>query len=207
RQGGVLDASVEDLYRVGTSARVVSVSTRGANGCVLELSGVRRVKLVDFVQRSPYLRARVAPLQDAGDGVALDKRAAQLKAAGARALRLDGEGQAQLREVRHPGQVADVLGQLADAPVEVKQALLEEVRLSARLKKAQRLLHAGRKAAGGSRPLPGRHLLSYGAASALLGVHLALTRPDWHQPLSGALYAALGVAALNLVVELWRYFR
>jgi hypothetical protein len=69
------------------------------------------------------------------------------------------------------------------------------------------ILSAQRKAAGGRRPAPGRHLLSYALASALLGWHLAVTRPDWHQPLSGALYAALAVAALNFAVELWRYSR
>jgi ATP-dependent Lon protease len=208
RQAGVQDATVEDLYRVGTAARVVNVSTRGSSGCVLELSGVRRVKLVDFVQKTPYLRARVAQVADAGDGAELDKRAEQLKARGVRALRLGPEGQAQLDEVRHPGQLADVLAQLSDAPVEVKQALLEDVELRSRLKKAELLLAAARPAAsGGRRPPPGRHLVSYGLASALLGGHLAVTRPDWHQPLYAALYAALAVAGLNFLVELRRWSR
>ena len=86
RQVGVEDAGPEDLYRVGTAARVLNVANRAGGGAALEVKGVRRVRLVDDVQRSPFLRARVEALADAGGGAAVEKQAQALRAACAKLL-------------------------------------------------------------------------------------------------------------------------
>jgi len=207
RVGGE-EAGADDLYRVGTAARVVNVSTRPGGTAALEVKGLRRVRIVDFVQKSPYVRARVLALPDGEGGVGVEKAAQTLRAAGAKRLRAESgpEAAARFDEIRQPGLVADAVAQLVDAPVAVKQALLEEPNVAARLKKTRRLLESQRKASQG-RGLPGRHLLSYGLVTAVLGAQVGLTRPDWHQPMGAALCGALAVSALNLLVELWRWLR
>lgn len=202
------DVGTEDVYRVATAARVLNVSTRGSAGIALEVEGVRRVRLTDFVQKAPYLRARVTPLTETPSWPGLEKQAQALRKVGAQVLKLEDKGpeaEARLRGLS-PGQLADVLAQLTVAPVGVKQRLLEETDLQARLKRTQALLGARKRALAG-RGLPGRHLLAYGFVSGVLSVQIALTRPDWHDPMGGALHGALVVAGLSFLIELFRWLR
>ncbi len=53
-----------DMYRVGTTARILKLIRKGDNNVLIVVQGVRRFVVRRFVQREPFLMARVAPLED-----------------------------------------------------------------------------------------------------------------------------------------------
>ena len=53
-----------DLYRIGTTARVLKLIKKGDNNVLIVVQGVRRFLVRRFLQKEPFLMARITPLED-----------------------------------------------------------------------------------------------------------------------------------------------
>ncbi len=60
----VNEVSPEDLYEVGCAAYVLKMMKMPDGGLRLIIQGIQRVRLTEFIQKDPYIRARVYPLAD-----------------------------------------------------------------------------------------------------------------------------------------------
>ena len=58
------DPGSTDLYQMGTVARIVKLLKMGEDNYSLVVQGLARFKVVDLVQESPYLKARVEAVED-----------------------------------------------------------------------------------------------------------------------------------------------
>src|SRR5690242_21414168 len=58
------DPGAADLYTVGTVARVVKLLKMGEDNYSLVVQGLARFRVLELVQESPYLKARVDAIED-----------------------------------------------------------------------------------------------------------------------------------------------
>ena len=63
REAGVDEPSASDLHDLGTLARVVAVEKQRKGNYAIAVEGVARVRLSSIEQTTPYLRARVEPVE------------------------------------------------------------------------------------------------------------------------------------------------
>jgi ATP-dependent Lon protease len=130
----------EDLYEVGTEV-VIARSIRlpdGSSSAIVQ--GVQRVKILEYTQRVPYLMANVAvlpePIEESAQIEALMRavltmfeKAVDLNQA------LPEEAYVYAMNVSDPGQLADVVAQMINLTLEVRQDLLETLDITERLQK------------------------------------------------------------------------
>lgn len=151
RTPGTNDPEPANLYRVGTAARVLSLSHRPCCGRWLaELEGVTRVRSVEYIRLEPFREVLSEPISDPPEALpVLDALASQLRTTVLRTNALfprcahATQAVARVRDVRRledlPGAVYDLLLHLGVAD---RQRLLETEPLSARLEATYREIHA-----------------------------------------------------------------
>ncbi|MCC6645464.1 MAG: endopeptidase La [Polyangiaceae bacterium] len=142
RAADVDDPSFDDLYDVGTLARVVKVIRMGASNYSVVLSGLGRFRLTHAVSQEPFLTADVVRLSEQlGRDPELDELAKRLREDTRAALELmqslprDTGG--ILDNVREPGSLADLIASnlpAEHASVQVKQEILEAFDVKARVR-------------------------------------------------------------------------
>jgi ATP-dependent Lon protease len=148
REAGVDDPSVSDLHDFGTLARVVAVEKQRKGTYAIAVEGVARVRLSSIEQTTPYLQARVEPVEAtaAGDDDELQALALSLREATGKLLELlpvPREVAARVAAIKSPGELADVVSTYLDASVEEKVELLGLVDLKARIRRL--LAHLSRR--------------------------------------------------------------
>ncbi len=145
------DPGAADLYTVGTVARVVKLLKMGEDNYSLVVQGLARFKVLELVQESPYLKARVDPVEDKTltDDVEVEALAINLKKLAREVIELMPELPAAATElvesITHPGHLADLIAANVDVPIEEKQQVLETVDLKARMKLVLELLNRKRE--------------------------------------------------------------
>src|SRR5512145_493197 len=145
------DPGAADLYTVGTVARVVKLLKMGEENCSLVVQGLARFKVLELVQESPYLKARVDPVEDktSTDDVEVEALAINLKKLAREVIELMPELPAAATElvesITHPGHLADLIAANVDVPIEEKQQVLETIDLKARMKLVLELLNRKRE--------------------------------------------------------------
>ena len=127
-----------DLYAIGTEV-VIARSIRLPDGTTSAIAqGVGRVKILDYIQESPYLIASVEMLPEPAEESALTEalvravltmfeKVVQLNQA------LPEEAYVYAMNVAAPGQLADVIAQIVNLPTEARQALLATQDVTERL--------------------------------------------------------------------------
>ncbi len=142
RNSDMEEPRFEDLYPVGTLARVVKVIRLGPANYSVVLHGIGRFALESPASLEPYMRANVRRIHDQGvRDVELEALVASLRE-GTRQLlelipNLPRETAGVLDNVREPGPLADlIVSNLAmeQASVSEKQQVLEALDLKARVK-------------------------------------------------------------------------
>ncbi len=135
----------EDLHWVGTSATVIRYITTpdGLHHAIAR--GLRRFRVLQFVEGYPFTVARVEFIDDPEQVDAeIEGRARTLKERAIEILQLlpqvPGEMVAALQAVEGPARLADFIAGLMDVSAEEKQALLEAFDLKERLDKLLQLL-------------------------------------------------------------------
>ncbi|VTU13728.1 Lon protease 2 [Variovorax sp. RA8] len=143
----VEDPSAEDLHWVGTSAAVLRYVTtpEGVHHAIVK--GLRRFRVLQFLDGYPFLMARVAYVEETGQADAeIQGRAQALKQQALQALQLlpqvPMEAVAGIQGLEEPGEIADVVASVLDLPNADKQALLETFDLKLRLERLlEKLAH------------------------------------------------------------------
>jgi len=145
------DPGAADLYTVGTVARIVKLLKMGEDNYSLVVQGLARVRVLDLVQETPYLKARVEPVEDktSVDDVEVEALAINLKKLAREVIELMPELPTAATElvdsITHPGHLADLIAANVDVPIEEKQQVLETVDLKARMKLVLELLNRKRE--------------------------------------------------------------
>lgn len=146
------DPGAADLYTVGTVARVVKLLKMGEDNYSLVVQGLARFKVLELVQETPYLKARVDPVEDSKtdvEDVEVEALAINLKKLAREVIELMPELPAAATElvesITHPGHLADLITANVDVPIEEKQQVLETVDLKARMKLVLELLNRKRE--------------------------------------------------------------
>jgi len=131
---------VEDLYEIGTEV-IVARSIRlpdGSSSAIVQ--GIQRVKILEYTQRTPYPMANVIALpetfEESAHVEALTRAVlTMLEKAVEMNQALPEEAYIYAMNVSDPGQLADVIAQMINLTLEVRQDLLETLDTTERLQK------------------------------------------------------------------------
>jgi len=150
RDPAIVEPTFDDLFAVGTLARVVKVIRISAGSYSVVLNGVSRFHVQEAVGLEPYMRAEVRRIgEDAGGepAAALIQKATELREKTRQALSfmsdLPKETAAILDNVESPGALADLIAsnlpeELASVPV--RQSVLEAIDPGKRVEIVSRML-------------------------------------------------------------------
>lgn len=146
KDGSVDDPTASDLYVMGTTGRIVKALKAGDEGFHLVLQGIKRFKVVELTQTTPYLRARVVEVQDINaDPLKIEALVMNVKKTAREVVGLMPEipsGAAQFVEgIDDPGHLADLIAANMDVSVEEKMEVLNLTEVSERLENVLELLH------------------------------------------------------------------
>src|SRR5215468_596493 len=145
RDPAVDDPGASDLYPVGVAARVLKALKHSSGNYSLILQGLTRIRLESVTQASPYLKAKVKRLEEAG----LEDDEAEALSMSLRDIakqviqlmpELPREAGSLIDSIQAPGALADLVAANLDAPVEEKAQLIETVEVKERIRKVLRLL-------------------------------------------------------------------
>jgi len=132
------DPSFDDIYQVGTVARVLKTIRLSSGKHSAVLHGIARMRIVEELERAPWMRARVERVEERpSHDVEIDALAAQLRES-ARAL--DPEQASAILDVQDPGALADLVAVNLKLPPGSKQEVLETFDRRARLRKVIELV-------------------------------------------------------------------
>ncbi len=134
------------LYSRGTAGRILKMLKYPDGSVRILVQGLRRVEIVDYTQREPYLRAKVRVLQD------LVEMSKDLEAVQAHMVNqfakfvsmipyLPDELQVVVMNIKDPAKVADLIASNLNVSLEEKQDLLATLDVRARLEKLSSILN------------------------------------------------------------------
>src|SRR5215471_20884322 len=136
----VEDPSPDDLHWVGTTATVLRYITAPDGSHHAICSGIKRFRVLQFLEGYPFLAARVQTIEDPESiDTDIEGRAVNLKERAVEVLTLlpqvPAEIVATLNAVEGPARLSDFNAGLMDISAEEKQSLLETFDLKTRLDK------------------------------------------------------------------------
>lgn len=145
RDPDIDDPKPADLYSMGCAARLVKLVKASKDNFSVVVQGLSRVRLSEYTQSLPYLRARVSAVENVTTNkVEVEALSMSLKKTAREVLRLIPElppSAAELLEkVEDAGVLADLIASNVEASVEEKQSILETVELVARMRRVLELL-------------------------------------------------------------------
>lgn len=140
------DPSRDDLYTVGTAARIIKLARTGKDGFNIVVEGISRFRVDEVTQQDPFFAARISPLVDEGAGdVEVEALSLNLKNTAREVIDMLPEipvmAKQLLESIAAPGHLADLITANIDATIEEKQEILEAVNLKDRLKAVLELLN------------------------------------------------------------------
>ena len=145
RDAEIDDPNAEDLYQVGCAARLVKLVKASKDNFSAVVQGLSRIQITEFTQHDPYLRAKIATLDDVtANEVEAEALTMSLKKTSREVLHLIPElppSAAELLErVEDPSVLADLIASNVEASVEEKQEIVETAELVARMRRVLELL-------------------------------------------------------------------
>ncbi len=140
RDESVEDPGIEDVYRVGTIARVLKLLQMPDGSHSLLVHGVSRIGLERFVETEPYWKAIVNPHQDdPGTSLETEALAHSARRSAEQVIELSqnvpDEARTMLANIDKPGPLADFLAANLSLGLVQKQELLETFDIADRLRK------------------------------------------------------------------------
>lgn len=140
------DPNSEDLYQIGTVARIIKLARAGKDGFNIVVEGICRFKIEEYTQTEPFFTAKITPLVDEGaNDVEVEALSLNLRNTAREVIDLLPEipvmAKQILDSITAPGVLADLITANIDATIEEKQDVLEAVLLKKRLVKVLELLN------------------------------------------------------------------
>lgn len=140
------DPAAEDMYAIGTVARIIKLARSGKDGFNIVVEGVCRFRVDEFTQHDPFFCGRVTMLPDEGvNDVEVEALARNLRNTAREVIDLLPEipvmAKQLLDSITTPGHLADLITANIDATIEEKQEILEAALLKQRLNKVLELLN------------------------------------------------------------------
>ncbi|MEJ2636945.1 MAG: endopeptidase La [Calditrichia bacterium] len=142
KDGTIDDPKTDDLYKIGTVARILKVIDLPDGSKSAFIQGIMRFKIKKVNQSKPYFVADVEAVEDAypKDTIRIEAFATNLKnlfQKGADlAPEITTEHQAMISNVQEPGIIADIVIAFSNVSVAEKQEVLEAFDIEERLKKS-----------------------------------------------------------------------
>ncbi len=142
KDGTVDEPNADELYKVGTVARILKVIDLPDGSKSAFIQGITRMITKDFTQSDPFFKADIEVIQDVypEDDLEIDAFATNLKnlfqKASELAPEITTEHQAMISNISEPGIVADVVIAFSNVSVQEKQDVLEIFSVEKRLNKS-----------------------------------------------------------------------
>ena len=138
--------AMEDLNTVGTSAMILKMAKTEDNKLQLLAQGLERFKVKEYVQETPYLRAKVEHIKD------IDTKDKETEALMSNMIDqftriaelspgLPQEIVVMARSIREPGILGDMIASTINSSLEEKQKVLEIFDTNNRLKEVTRMVN------------------------------------------------------------------
>src|SRR3954468_14437263 len=139
------DPGQDDLYTYGCAARVLKALKHSSGNYSLILQGICRIKLEKIHTNAPYLKAKIARLDESSSNeVEAETLAMSLRDIAKQVIQLmpelPREAGSLIDSIQAPGALADLVAANLDAPVEEKATLIETIDVKDRIRKVLRLL-------------------------------------------------------------------
>ena len=135
----------DGLHPIGTVANILRFVTAGEGAHHVICQGVRRFRVVEYVEGHPFLAARIEEIETREELTpAIEARMNELKRLAGEALELIPQAPPEvgeaIRNMTSPGMLADFVASFMDFPVADKQRVLETLEVEPRLDLVLRLL-------------------------------------------------------------------
>ncbi len=144
--------TAKDFYAMGTAGRIVKMRRRGEEDYAVVIRGLARCRVLDLVQESPYLKARVEAVEDtaAANPVELEALGTSLKRLAREVLELmpgvPPRAFEAVESIDDAGHLADFIAANLEIPIAEKQAVLETVDVETRTNLVLKVLTRTREA-------------------------------------------------------------
>ncbi|MCX5906117.1 MAG: endopeptidase La, partial [Deltaproteobacteria bacterium] len=146
RKKELQEVAPEDLYEVGCAAYILKMLKMPNGSLRLLIQGTQRIRLTEFLQREPFILARVVPLADQEEK-SPETQALMVSVKGVfqkaieLAPNLPGELAIMAMNIEEPGAMADLISSTLNIAAEEKQSILEMLNVKERLEKANLFLN------------------------------------------------------------------
>ena len=146
RQVEVEEPGIDDIFPVGTIAKIHRTWRLPDGSVRFIIQGLRRARLKSIETADPFLVGQVTELHDAGDEESTEVQGlmrsvnTQFQAVVDLSPQLPEELKVVAVNIEHPGRLADLVTFYLDLPLEEKQRVLEEVDIAERLQFVARVL-------------------------------------------------------------------
>ncbi|RJP78895.1 MAG: endopeptidase La [Candidatus Zixiibacteriota bacterium] len=146
RQGLVDDPGPDDLYHWGTLAAVLKVIDLPDESKSVIVQGIKRFRLLDYVQLDPYIKVAVERMEDVrAEGLEMEAMVLNLRnlvqSISEYLPNITGEHLMMLANIQDPGRLTDTAVSLLNLETYQKQEILERVDVRERLSRATFLLN------------------------------------------------------------------
>jgi ATP-dependent Lon protease len=136
----VQEVKPEDLFEVGSAAYILKMIKVPNNSIRVLIQGTSRIRLTEFTQREPYLRAKITGLEDQGEKTTeIQAMMVSVKTVFQKIVELAPNLPAELAimamNVEDPGSLADLVASILNIPLPDKQIILETLDVKERLAK------------------------------------------------------------------------
>lgn len=136
----------EDLYGVGTAAMILRMAQSDEKGIQILVQGLSRFKVIDYVEKKPYLRAKIEPMVDkVAKDIQVDALMNNLVGLFKNVLELSPylpkELGALVKSIEEPGILADLIASSLNLSKEEKQSILETIEVKNRLEEVNNLIN------------------------------------------------------------------
>ena len=139
------DPTGDQMYRVGTAARIVKVIKLSEDNFSVIVQGLERIKLKRWIRLEPFHQAEFEVMQPSPDqDVEIEALFFNLKQTAKDVVQMmpeiPKEASVMLEDISDPGQLADLIASNLDIATSEKQSILETVEIKDRLKNVLTLI-------------------------------------------------------------------
>ncbi len=148
KDSSIENPTMDELYQIGTAAKLMRTIDMPDGSKTLLIQGLYRVRLITFIQETPYFKAIFEPLKDIyseSDQNQIDALSSNLRNIFKRMVELSSEityeQLVMVSNIKEPGMLADMIVAFSSVPIEDKQDILNTLPVLERLNKANIIIN------------------------------------------------------------------